>query len=113
MTADELVEKVAADAWQRRREESIKENDDDLGPWFTPNPEWEDLPWQEHEGHYLRLPILVDARAAVSLVVRECVKVARQFPATYEDGVSLHAENMTTARIGNALSTLDPEANNG
>lgn len=85
MTRDELKEKVAADAWERMRQENIRENDDDLGPWFTPNPEWEDLPEPEHEAHYLRLPYLVDASAAIDLVLSEAAKVANEKRDEYEE----------------------------
>jgi len=74
MTHEELVEKVASEAWERMRQENLRENGDDLGPWFTPTPDWEDLPEAEHEAHYLRLPYVVDATAAISVVTEEAAK---------------------------------------
>ena len=35
--------------------------------------------------------------------MEEAARIANAFPCTYEDGVSLHAENMTCARIASAF----------
>jgi len=58
------------------------------------------------------IPACCDCRklsaAAIRVLLEEAAKVANAFPATYQDGVSLHAENMTCARIAAALRSMMP-----
>lgn len=109
MTHEELVEKVASEAWERMRQENLRENGDDLGPWFTPTPDWEDLPEAEHEAHYLRLPYVVDATAAISVVTEEAAKVAETCFGPADEALTVseaQGYDLAQGRIADAIRAL-------